>query len=85
MSSCDFNREILHSFHSLLVFVLPSRQAVWLMKCRCLTSQSYIDEVELEEEGVGELLMDDNAIADMPRYARAYEETRSLVNRRLPS
>jgi len=32
---------------------------------RALTEQTYIDEVEYEEEGMAEVLMDENAIADI--------------------
>ena len=35
------------------------------MKVRALTEQTYIDELEVEDEGIAELMMDDNAIADV--------------------
>ena len=35
------------------------------MKARALTEQTYVDEVEMEEEGIAELFMEDNAIADV--------------------
>ncbi len=35
------------------------------MKGRGLTEQTYVDEVEMEEEGIAELFMDDTAIADV--------------------
>lgn len=34
-------------------------EAVWLMKCRALSEEVSIDDTEMEEETVGELLMDD--------------------------
>jgi tetratricopeptide repeat protein 8 len=37
------------------------------MKCKALTEKEWIDDAELEEEGVAEMLMDDNAIASVPR------------------
>lgn len=40
-------------------------QAAWYLKARALTEQTYVDEVELEEEGIAELFMDDTAIADV--------------------
>ena len=40
-------------------------QAAWFLKVRALTEQTYVDEVEMEEEGIAELLMDDTAIADV--------------------
>jgi len=32
-------------------------QAVWLLKCRALTQKSWVDDLEIEEEGVADLLM----------------------------
>ena len=40
-------------------------QAAWFLKGRALTEQTYVDEVEMEEEGIAELFMDDNTIADV--------------------
>ena len=40
-------------------------QAAWFLKARALTEQTYVDEVEMEEEGIAELFMEDNAIADV--------------------
>ena len=40
-------------------------QAAWSLKLRALTEQTYIDEVEYDEEGMAEMLMDENAIADV--------------------
>lgn len=34
---------------------------------RCLTNQVYYDDVEGDEEGIAEILMDDNAIQSSPR------------------
>jgi len=45
----------------------PYDQAVWYLKCRALTLKNWIDDTELEEEGLAEELLDDNAIAQMPR------------------
>lgn len=38
-----------------------------MLKVRALTEQSYVDELEVEDEGIAELLLDDNAIADVAR------------------
>lgn len=43
-------------------------QAVWLLRCKALGLQNAIDDTEVEEDGVAELLLDDNATASMPRY-----------------
>ena len=42
-------------------------QAAMFLKCRALTMQEYLDDTELEEEGVAELLLDDNTTASIPR------------------
>ncbi len=45
----------------------PGDQAVWFLKCKAIIEQSYIDDIELEEESFAEILMDENAIASVPR------------------
>lgn len=45
----------------------PYDQAAWSLKTRALTEQVYVDEVEVDEEGIAEMLMDDNAIAQVTR------------------
>lgn len=42
-------------------------QAVWYLKTRALTEKNWVDDTEMEEEGVAELLLDDNATAQAPR------------------
>ena len=42
-------------------------QASWTLKTRALTEQVYVDEVEVDEEGIAEIFMDDNSIAQMAR------------------
>ena len=37
------------------------------MKARALTEQTYVDEVDMEEEGIAEALLDETAIADVSR------------------
>ena len=38
------------------------------MKCRAVIKQNFVDDIELDEEGVAEMLMDENAVASMPRF-----------------
>ena len=45
----------------------PYDQAAWYVKTRALTMEAWIDDTEVEEEGAAEILMDDNAMAQMPR------------------
>ena len=39
-----------------------------MTKCKAVIKQNYIDDIEMNEEGVAELLMDEHALAAMPRY-----------------
>ena len=41
-------------------------QAAWCLKTRALTEQVYVDEIEVDEEGIAEVLMDDNSMAQLP-------------------
>lgn len=45
----------------------PYDQAAWVTKAKALTRQSFLDDSELEEDGAGDLLLDDNALAAAPR------------------
>ncbi|CAK0808900.1 unnamed protein product [Prorocentrum cordatum] len=45
----------------------PRDQAVWFLKCRALTRRQWLDDVEIDEEGIADILMDDNAVAQAPR------------------
>lgn len=42
-------------------------QAAWSLKTRALTEMVYIDEVEVDQEGIAEMLLDENAIAQVAR------------------
>ena len=58
---------------------LDRLQAAWLLKVRALTEQSYVDELEVEDEGIAELLLDDNAIADVARAYIPPEEGDNMI------
>ncbi|XP_033115930.1 tetratricopeptide repeat protein 8-like [Anneissia japonica] len=45
----------------------PYDQASWSLKTRALTAQVYVDEVDVDEEGIAEMIMDDNTIAQVAR------------------
>ncbi|OXU24111.1 hypothetical protein TSAR_010125 [Trichomalopsis sarcophagae] len=45
----------------------PLDQAVWVLKMRALTLQVYVDDIEAEEDGIAESLLDNDTIASMPR------------------
>ena len=46
---------------SIIIFL----KAVWFLKARALTEQTYIDEIDVEDEGIAEMTMDENTIADV--------------------
>eukprot|EP00744_Colponema_vietnamica_P015647 GILI01021941.1.p1 GENE.GILI01021941.1~~GILI01021941.1.p1 ORF type:complete len:520 (-),score=157.53 GILI01021941.1:66-1583(-) len=45
----------------------PYDQAVWFLKCRALTEKNFIDDLDVEEEGVADLLLDENAVHNTAR------------------
>lgn len=45
--------------------LLYLNKAAWFLKIRSITEQTYVDEVEMDEEGIAELFMDDNVLADV--------------------
>merc|ERR1711969_51050 len=45
----------------------PYDQAVWYLKCRSLTMLTWVDDTDFEEEGVADVLLDENATAALPR------------------
>lgn len=47
--------------------MIDREQAIWIVKCKALTKQNYIDDIEMDEESVAEMIMDENALASMPR------------------
>ncbi|EDV29838.1 Tetratricopeptide repeat protein 8 [Trichoplax sp. H2] len=52
----------------------PYEQAFWYLKARALTEQVYVDEVDYDEEGIAEMLMDDNAIAKVARPGTSFNK-----------
>ncbi|EGR30238.1 hypothetical protein IMG5_137130 [Ichthyophthirius multifiliis] len=42
-------------------------QAAWIIKCNCLIKKNYIDDLETDEEGIGDILLDENTVS---QYAR---------------
>ena len=60
----------------------PRDLAVWSLKARALTSLHYIDDTELEEEGIGDVMLDENATASVPRPGTSFSAPRSVMLRR---
>jgi tetratricopeptide repeat protein 8 len=42
-------------------------QAVWYLKVRALTLKTWIDDTEIEEEGIADILLDENTVAQVAR------------------
>lgn len=40
-------------------------QAAWSLKTRALTEMVYIDEVEVDHEGIAEMMLDESSIAQV--------------------
>nr|XP_014341424.1 PREDICTED: tetratricopeptide repeat protein 8 isoform X2 [Latimeria chalumnae] len=45
----------------------PYDQAAWSLKTQVLTEMVYVDEVDVDQEGIAEMMLDDNAIAQVAR------------------
>ncbi|KAI7804324.1 tetratricopeptide repeat protein 8 isoform X2 [Triplophysa rosa] len=45
----------------------PYDQAAWSLKTRALTEMVYIDEVEVDQEGIADMMLDENSIAQVAR------------------
>ena len=60
-------------------------QAAWCLKLRCLTEQVYVDEVENDEEGIAESLMDDNSMAQVARPGTSLNKVSTSAGTGMPS
>ncbi|XP_068110664.1 tetratricopeptide repeat protein 8 isoform X2 [Hyperolius riggenbachi] len=45
----------------------PCDQAVWSLKTRALTEMVYVDEIDIDQEGIAEMTLDENSIAQVAR------------------
>eukprot|EP00033_Pygsuia_biforma_P002189 GCRY01002427.1.p1 GENE.GCRY01002427.1~~GCRY01002427.1.p1 ORF type:complete len:500 (-),score=107.09 GCRY01002427.1:101-1600(-) len=61
----DFERCVAHCDACLKK--QPGDETAYFLKVKAVTQQAYVDDTEMEEEGVAEALLDDNAIASIPR------------------
>ncbi|XP_037081086.1 tetratricopeptide repeat protein 8-like [Pollicipes pollicipes] len=46
---------------------MRGKLAAWTLKARALTQQVYMDDIEADEDGIADTVMDDNAIAQVAR------------------
>lgn len=51
-------------------------QAAWSLKTRALTEMVYIDEVDVDQEGIAEMMLDENSIAQVARKLELYLKTK---------
>ncbi|XP_058605834.1 tetratricopeptide repeat protein 8 isoform X3 [Onychostoma macrolepis] len=52
---------------SKLLSESPYDQAAWSLKTRALTEMVYIDEVEVDQEGIADMMLDESSIAQVAR------------------
>jgi tetratricopeptide repeat protein 8 len=55
----------------------PFDQQVWYIKTRALTLKSWMDDTEMEEEGVAELLLDESGASSAPRPGTSIQRAQS--------
>jgi len=60
-----------------LMPLLVGATKVWWIKCRSLTNKNWIDDGEMEEEGLGEMLLDDNSTAQIARPGTSFTRPES--------
>lgn len=57
----------------------PRDQAAWSLKCQSLTRKNFIDDLEVEEENIGDILLDDNQVGGAGRPGTSFN--RPITNR----
>lgn len=55
-------------------------QAAWFLKCRALTLKCWIDDLEIDEEGMADLLLDENTVAAVPRPGTSLQRPQTSAN-----
>uniref|UniRef100_A0A1B6C7L1 Tetratricopeptide repeat protein 8 n=1 Tax=Clastoptera arizonana TaxID=38151 RepID=A0A1B6C7L1_9HEMI len=58
----------------------PRDQAIWALKMRALTAQIMVDDIESEEEGIAEALLDSDTIAQAARPGTSLKATDRLTS-----
>lgn len=58
----------------------PLDQAVWCLKTRALTMSAYVDDLDFEEEGAADVLLDENATAALPRPGTSLSRPKTQAN-----
>ena len=55
-----------------MIETLSASQAAWSLKTRALTEMVYIDEVEVDQEGIAEMMLDESSIAQVAREFKLF-------------
>uniref|UniRef100_A0A674NJJ7 Tetratricopeptide repeat domain 8 n=1 Tax=Takifugu rubripes TaxID=31033 RepID=A0A674NJJ7_TAKRU len=63
----------------------PYDQAAWSLKTRALTEMVYIDEVEVDQEGIAEMMLDESSIAQVARKFHGTQSGRPITGFVRPS
>ncbi|KAL0216725.1 hypothetical protein P9112_008909 [Eukaryota sp. TZLM1-RC] len=50
----------------------PRDQAAWFLKCKALSSKNYLDDIDMDDEGMADLLLDSNSTSDAPRPGTSF-------------
>ncbi|KAL0601791.1 Tetratricopeptide repeat protein 8, partial [Plecturocebus cupreus] len=56
-------------------------EAAWILKARALTEMVYVDEIDVDQEGIAEMMLDENAISQVPQYCLSgkYPNNRGIL------
>lgn len=57
---------------SLFIQLCNEKKAAWLLKCNSLIRKSYIDDLEIDEEGIGDILLDENTVSQFARPGTSF-------------
>lgn len=55
-----------------MIETLCVSQAAWSLKTRALTEMVYIDEIEVDQEGIAEMMLDESSIAQVARKFKLF-------------
>ena len=50
----------------------PRDQAAWILKCQSLTKKNYIDDIEIDEQNIGDMLLDEHAVTTFARPGTSF-------------
>lgn len=51
----------------------PRDEAAWVLKCQSLTKKNYIDDIEIDEQNLGDMLLDDHALTNFARPGTSFQ------------